>query len=423
MNEPTRYPDVSLVSATSAGHEVESDSVVRAAGERAGDDQGAALPASDEVRIKGSVRLSVREAIRQPYSEEAVFETGRTLPSVRPLLLQEVHPIANAPLKPKDLSRLSGSLTQRDQIILMALHAYRYLNLRQLELLFFPSSRSAQIRLKYLKDQGLVHRWKVIEPPGITRRPSLFLLTPRGARVLASTRGEDPRQLVRQAVLAQRHCLNFVHDLEANGFFVELAAASRRLPDQGLYHWVGELETRIHYREGKRRDRIAAAPASDGWGRYVTPSGDIYFDLEWDRGTESLRRLEQKIRSYTAYFKDRREAELHQVLFVVPRVSREAVLLERIAAEFPMFSRSNCRFWVTCRQYLDSHGPLGRIWLYARARKEPVASRDAGWQVPEPKQRLSILELPAHAHEPRDVRSCVAKPGWWNFRPGGADGP
>ena len=158
MGEPPRYPSVSLVSTTSAGQEVESESAVRAAGERVGGGQRAALLASDEMRIKGSVRLSVREAIRQPYSEEATLEPGRTLLSVRPLLLQEVHPIANAPLKPKDLSRLSGSLTQRDQIMLSALHAYRYLNLRQLELLFFPSSRSAQIRLKYLKDQGLVHR-------------------------------------------------------------------------------------------------------------------------------------------------------------------------------------------------------------------------------------------------------------------------
>ena len=423
MSEPTRYPDVSLVSASSAGEEVESESVVRAAGERARDDQRAAFRAPDETRIKGSLRLSVREAIRQPYSEEATSEPGRTLPSVRPLLLQEFHPIANAPLKSKDLSRLSGSLTQRDQIILSALHSYRYLNLRQLELLFFPSSRSAQIRLKYLKDQGLVHRWKVIEPPGITRRPSLFLLTSRGARVLASTRGEDPRQLVRQAVLAQRHCLNFVHDLEANGFFVGLAVGSRDLPDQGLYHWVGELETRIHYREGKRRDRTAAAPASDGWGRYVTPSGDIYFDLEWDRGTESLRRLEQKIRSYIAYFKDRREAELHQVLFVVPRIAREAVLLERIVKEFPMFSHANCRFWVTSRAYLDSCGALGRIWLYAKPRKESVASRSSGWRVPGPKQRMSIAELPAQAQERRDVRFCIGKPEWWNLRPGGADGP
>ena len=181
---------------------------------------------------------------------------------------------------------------------------------------------------------------------------------------------------------------------------------------------TGSASSRIHYREGKRRDRTAAAPASDGWGRYVTPSGDIYFDLEWDRGTESLRRLEQKIRSYIAYFKDRRDAELHQVLFVVPRVAREAAVVERIVKEFPMFSHANCRFWVTSRAYLDSCGALGRIWLYARPTKEPVASRKAGWRAPEPTQPISIAELAGPAQERTEVRFCVGHPGGWHLRPG-----
>src|SRR5260221_10370792 len=83
-------------------------------------------------------------------------------------------------------------------VTLMCLAAYRCLNLHHLEQLFFPGTRSAQIRLKQLKDHGLLQRWKVIEPPGITRRPSVFLLSPNGARVLAASRSEDPKLLVRR---------------------------------------------------------------------------------------------------------------------------------------------------------------------------------------------------------------------------------
>jgi hypothetical protein len=305
----------------------------------------------------------------------------------------------------------------------MSLESYRYLNLHQLELLLFPSSRSAQIRLKLLREQGLLQRWKVIEPPGITRRPSIFLLSARGARILAASRSEDPRPLVRQAQMAERYCFNVTHDLEANGFFVSLAVASRDLPGQGLYHWVGEADQRVHYREGRRRTRRGeAAPASDGWGRYLAPFGEVLFDLEWDRGTESLRRLELKVRSYIEYFKDRRNAELHHVLFVLPHLAREKPVLETITEGLPRFALSCCRFWVTNRPLLESAGPLREIWLYAKPPKEPVGSRSDGWQAPAAGQRLGLAELPFHPREPRDPRACVGKAGWWNLRPGGGEG-
>ncbi len=331
--------------------------------------------------------------------------------------------MTNAALTQRDFAILAASLTQRDLTILISLAAYRYLNLHQLERLFFPSSRSAQIRLKQLKDQGLIQRWKVIEPPGITRRPSVFLLSPRGARVLAASRSEDPKSLVRQARLAELQCLNVTHDLQANGFFVELAMASRDIPDQGLYHWVGEAAIRSAVRSGQPRSRRGeAAPASDGWGRYLTPSGEVIFELEWDRGTESLQRLQQKIRSYIGYFKNRRNAELHHVLFVLPHLAREGAVLRRIQTEFPTFALNCCRFWVTNRQLLEKAGPLARIWLYVPPLKEPVASREDNWQVPPSGERLRLAELPSIGRQPRDIHACIAKPGWWHHRPAGAEG-
>jgi hypothetical protein len=61
----------------------------------------------------------------------------------------------------------------------MSHKAYRYLNVHQLRMLYFPSPRSAQIRLKQLKDLGLLQRWRSMERLGITRRPFIFRLSSR----------------------------------------------------------------------------------------------------------------------------------------------------------------------------------------------------------------------------------------------------
>ena len=180
---------------------------------------------------------------------------------------------------------------------------------------------------------------------------------------------------------------------------------------------------RSAFRNGKRRSRLGeSAPASDGWGRYLTPSGEVFFDLEWDRGTESLQRLDQKVRSYIGYFKNRRNAELHHVLFVLPHPAREKAVLGRIQQELPTFALSCCRYWLTNRPLLEKAGPLAEIWLYASPPKEPMDDIGLRWRAPAPGQRLGLAELPARRRQPRDLLACVGKPGWWHRRPGGPEG-
>ncbi len=86
---------------------------------------------------------------------------------------------------------------------------------------------------------------------------------------------------------------------------------------------------RALFRNGKRRSRLGeSAPASDGWGRYLTPSGEVFVDLEWDRGTESLRRLEQKVRSYIGYFKNRQRGAISRALRAAAPGPREGCARE-----------------------------------------------------------------------------------------------
>lgn len=97
----------------------------------------------------------------------------------------------------EQLSRICLSLTPRDLAILMALYRYRYLNVFQIQQLFFPSIRSCQIRLKQLHELGVIHRWKILEagnfhpsPMPIARPPRYTRRGPRWAfdRLLARAR-------------------------------------------------------------------------------------------------------------------------------------------------------------------------------------------------------------------------------------------
>ena len=130
---------------------------------------------------------------------------------------------------------------------------------------------------------------------------------------------------------ARDHCWHVVHDLEANGFFIDLALASRLALREGVLLWVGEETCRADRRLfAKENRRPVATP--DGAGSYLIAGHVIHFDLEWDRGTASLIRLQKKVRTTIRYFKDIRNAERLHILFVLSRASREEALRPIIQA-------------------------------------------------------------------------------------------
>jgi hypothetical protein len=297
---------------------------------------------------------------------------------------------------------LLSSLTARDVAILTALSHYRYLDLGQLEELFFTSRRRCERRLKWLRDEHLVHQWLAMQPPGWRRRDSVLLLSAYGAAVLAACQGDAARPLIRQAEEARDRAFHLLHDLEANGFFVDLAAAGRPRRDGGLYHWVGEEGCRKLYRDQ------GSDLAPDGWGRYLTPTAEIVFLLEWDRATSSPQRLRRKLDVYVRHFLGRADAELNNVLFVTPDAAREDTV-RRIAQQVLDHRprRSCCTFWTTHVDQLRRVGALGSVWL-------SLVHQRAG--------RVPLPALPAHLRSARDATLCLAKPCWWEGRAWGAEG-
>jgi len=291
-----------------------------------------------------------------------------------------------------------STLTARDIAILMALRQYRYLDLDQIRAIFFRSLRRAQARARWLSQHHLIIRWAASDISTLHRRPSVFCLSPRGAGVLAACMKQPSRGHVDYARHARDHCFHIVHDPEANEFFIELAAAAAPLHDAGLYHWVGDEDCRRLYRVR------GSDLAPDGWGRLLTPAGDVIFFLEWDRGTESPARIAAKVSGYLTHFADKPSPELNHVLFVAPGPARGASIRATVDRLLPSGS---CSFWVTHIELLSKIGSLGPIWC----RTEGDAD-----------DRTSILELPAHSRSLRTVAHSIGKPNWWEFRPGGGSG-
>src|SRR5439155_14215274 len=96
---------------------------------------------------------------------------------------------------------LRHHLGPRDWCLLQVLHQHRLLSSRHLEDLFFPSRRAAQMRLRYLAhDRRLLCHWRQVEPRGRgwRRHPSIFLLSQRGAAVLAQYLDVDPKPILQR---------------------------------------------------------------------------------------------------------------------------------------------------------------------------------------------------------------------------------
>jgi hypothetical protein len=128
------------------------------------------------------------------------------------------------------------------------------------------------------------------EAPALHR--STTSSTTMGAAVLAAERGSDPADLGhrRDKALALAHSQRLAHTVGVNGFFTALAAAARR--SQGrvqLIEWWSERRCAATWGHIVR---------PDGYGRWREGSDEIDFFLEYDRGTEPLARLTDRIHAY-----------------------------------------------------------------------------------------------------------------------------
>ena len=181
-------------------------------------------------------------------------------------------------------------LTERDRSILTMLYRHRMFTTDQLAEMYFGNLNTAQHRLTTLYKLRLLDRFQPLDHR-YARLPYHYVLDELGAMVVAAERGEDPDKSRWRAdkALAIGKSQRLRHLVGVNGFFSALVAESRRREDCDLSLWWSERHCASQF------DRLAQP---DGLGVWEEAGDRVVFCLEYDRSTETLDRLEKKLKSY-----------------------------------------------------------------------------------------------------------------------------
>ena len=181
-------------------------------------------------------------------------------------------------------------LTERDRSILTMLYRHRVFTTDQLAEMYFDNTNTAQHRLTTLYKLRLLERFQPLDHR-YASLPYHYVLDELGAMVVAAERGEDPDKSHWRAdkALAIGKSQRLRHLVGVNGFFSALVAESRRRDDCDLSLWWSERHCASQF------DRIVNP---DGLGRWEEAGCQVIVCLEYDRSTETLERLEKKLKSY-----------------------------------------------------------------------------------------------------------------------------
>jgi hypothetical protein len=189
--------------------------------------------------------------------------------------------------------RVASRLTARDRSILHMLRKHRVLTTDQITTLFFANVNTAQHRLTKLYQMRLVDRFQPLSGRYVLG-PNHYVLDQAGAMVLAAER-DDETDLAKvhwrtEQALAVGRSQRLAHQLGVNDFFIGLAAAARRDPQRmRLDLWWSEAK--CHHEWGK-------VVQPDGFGIWCQDDTATRFYLEYDRSTEPLSRLVDKLGAY-----------------------------------------------------------------------------------------------------------------------------
>lgn len=218
---------------------------------------------------------------------------------------------------PEVLHTLIRRLTPRDRQIMRLVWEHRTLTTHQIAQLLFGSYSTAKERLSVLYRIRALDRFRPYIGEGSA--PWHYVLDAPGAQILATEADQTVKEFGyrRDRVLALAYRASLNHTVGVNDVFTALASYSRH-HDAHLRWWT-------------------AAQCQEQWGDIVRPDAaglwteadrQVRFYLEHDTGTETLRRLADKI---AAYAELRRVTSHHGVvLFWLPSVRREHNVRARI---------------------------------------------------------------------------------------------
>jgi len=276
------------------------------------------------------------------------------------------------------LLHLSWRLQPRDLTLALLLDEHRTLTTAQITAVLFSSPRTCRNRLDVLRHLGFIDR-VLLNRPG---RPLGAHWVPGrlSARYAALSRDERPptaRALwERQDSVMTTDKLG--HLVGTNQFFIDLLAHTRTHPGTRLARWWSTRHTAAAH--GRRIN-------PDGHGIWREGDSTVGWYLEHDRGTESHRRLVEKLDPYRALRAD--GGPHYPVLFWLPTTARESNLHHRLAGVPPGVTVATA-----ARDAANGAGPAGAVW------------RLAG----NGRHRLRLSELPSRPGQPGAYNPGPATP-------------
>lgn len=208
-------------------------------------------------------------------------------------------------------------MTDRDRSVIRDLERFRVLTTPQLARLHFDSFKRASARLLFLHELKVLDRFRPMREQWGSH-PWHWVVGPMGAAILAGERCEDPERASRrwrgETMLAYATGQRLAHLVGVNDVYVSLAAHARR-NDARLLDWQTEAEAT------KWADEVVRP---DAWGTWEEDGRRVEFFLEYDRGTETLGRLVDKLGGYEK-FEDHRGVSAWVLFgFTSPRRERTA---------------------------------------------------------------------------------------------------
>ena len=287
---------------------------------------------------------------------------------------------------------LARHLTYRDREVALCLYGQQVLTTDQLTLLFFSSKRRAQDRLLFLYRQRVLDRFYPQSRFDAGKPQAHWLLDEAGAHLVAASLDLDRRHLDWQRRDDWSSHPQLAHRLEVNRFVTDLIAATLADGTLGVVAWFGPRQAAARLGE-----RMRGTVRPDAELILVAGRRTVDLLLEWDRGTETLDRLDEKLRRYrkAEYKLQYEDDEPRSVLFVVPGPRR----LQNLRALCLKLDRdSRWPILATSARELRVLGALAPIWHRLN--------------VAEPTRRLT--ELPVRL-DVRDVDPARALGRRWRY--------
>ena len=277
--------------------------------------------------------------------------------------------------------------TSRDLEIIGAVVRHGHMIRGQIQRLYFrkdgkvASVQAACRRLRILTERGYLKRTRLPVTQG--SGPYVY----QAARAAVPFLDEEERQLLGRGARASRvdSTSGLYHGLEVVDFYIALKEALERRGGR-ILSWLAERQAR--YRFAWQGKRITFSP--DAYCLWAFGMEEGAFFLEWDRGTESMTRLSEKLQRYDAYYRlmayhdHLGEVGLKpRLLIVVPDERRQKKVVDWIARRLDKGELASLPTILVAARVLLLAGILGPIW------RRPLCWR----QISNRRAKSSILSV------------------------------